>query len=156
MREIAEHPIVIAYDGSVDARRAIEHAGALLRPCRAIVVSVWWRIELAAPAATIAAPSGVALAGARRLDANERAQAQQIAHEGAALARRAGFKAEGRALCGDGSPWRAIVECAAELDAAAVVAGSRGRSRPVAALLGSTAEGILHHAHRPVLIVADD
>jgi nucleotide-binding universal stress UspA family protein len=30
-----------------------------------------------------------------------------------------------------------------------------GRSRAVAAVLGSTAEGILRHAHRPVLVVPD-
>ena len=49
--------------------------------------------------------------------------------------------------------WRAIVEYAAELGVAAVVCGTRGRSRPVAAVLGSTAEAVVHHAHRPVLLV---
>jgi nucleotide-binding universal stress UspA family protein len=47
------------------------------------------------------------------------------------------------------------VEYAAEADAAMIVTGTRGRSRAVAAVLGSTAEGILHHAHRPVLVVPD-
>ena len=50
--------------------------------------------------------------------------------------------------------WHAILRCADELDASVIVAGSRGRSRMAAALLGSTAQGLLHHAHRPVLVVA--
>jgi nucleotide-binding universal stress UspA family protein len=146
-------PVVIAYDGSAVARAAIDHAGALLGRRRAVVVSVWAPIEHAAPAATIAAPRGVAMAGARELDAAERLKAERLAAEGVERARRAGFAAEPLAICREGAPWRAIVSCAEELDAAAVVTGTRGRSLPVAAVLGSTAEGVLHHAHRPVLLV---
>jgi nucleotide-binding universal stress UspA family protein len=47
------------------------------------------------------------------------------------------------------------VEYATEADAAMIVTGTRGRSRAVAAVLGSTAEGIVRHAHRPVLVVPD-
>jgi nucleotide-binding universal stress UspA family protein len=156
MTKIGDRPILIAYDGSDHARAAIERASALLKPCAAVVVCVWARVELAAPAATIAVPRGVALKGARGLDATECRRAEGVASEGAELARRGGFAAEARAVCGDGPTWRAIVDCATELDAAAVVAGTRARSRATAALLGSTAEGILHYAHRPVLVVALD
>jgi nucleotide-binding universal stress UspA family protein len=145
--------VVIAYDGSAIARTAIASAGALLGSRPAVAVSVWAPIAHAAPAATIAAPRGVAVAGARELDAAERQKAERLAAEGAELARRAGFDAEPLAICREGAPWRAIVDCADSLEAAAVVAGTRGRSLPVAAVLGSTAEGILHHAHRPVLLV---
>jgi len=147
------HPVVIAYDGSDPARAAIAHAGAVMRPRHAVVVSVWAPIEVAAPAAAIGAPAGIALAGARSLDAEERARAEATATEGADMARRAGFDAEPLVLRRDGPPWRAIVDCAAGLDAAVIVTGTRGRSRPVAAVLGSTAAGVLHHAHRPVLMV---
>jgi nucleotide-binding universal stress UspA family protein len=146
-------PVVIAYDGSVIARAAIARAGELLGPRPAVVVSVWAPLQHAAPAATIAAPRGVVVAGAQGLDAAERQKAERLAAEGTELARRAGFAAEPLAMRREGPPWRAIVECAAELEAAAVVAGTRGRSLPVAAVLGSTAEGVLHHAHRPVLLV---
>jgi nucleotide-binding universal stress UspA family protein len=47
----------------------------------------------------------------------------------------------------------AIVGAADERDAAVVVTGTRGRSPLTATLLGSTAEGILRHAGRPVLLV---
>ena len=147
-------PIVIAYDGSSQAQAAIEQAGALLEFCRAVVVYVWAPIEVSVPAAVIGAPGGVAVAGARGLDAVEQRRAERVAEEGAELARRAGFAAEALAIRRDGPPWRALVKCAAELDAAAIVTGTRSRSRATAALLGSTAEGVLHHAHRPVLVVS--
>ena len=38
-------------------------------------------------------------------------------------------------------------------NAAVIVTGSRGRSRIAAALLGSTAENVVRHAGRPVLLV---
>jgi nucleotide-binding universal stress UspA family protein len=147
-------PIVIAYDGSPPARAAIDEAGALFRFCRAVVAYVWSPIEGAAPAAVIGAPGGVAVAGARGLDAVEQRRAERVAEDGAELARRAGFAAEALAIRRDGPPWRALVECAAEHDAAAIVTGTRSRSRAAAAVLGSTAEGVLHHAHRPVLVVS--
>jgi nucleotide-binding universal stress UspA family protein len=46
-----------------------------------------------------------------------------------------------------------IVGAAAEHDAAIIVTATRGCSWITAALLGSTAEGILRHAGRPVLLV---
>jgi hypothetical protein len=97
MTKIGERPILIAYDGSDHARAAIERAGALLKPCAAVVVCVWARVEHAAPAATIAVPRGVALKGARGLDVAERRRAEGVANEGAELARRGGFAAEARA-----------------------------------------------------------
>ena len=153
MSPAAPQPVVLAYDGSAIAQAAIARAGELLGPRPAVVVSVWAPIEHAATAATIAVPGGVAVAGARGLDAAERRNAERLAEDGVELARRAGFAAEPLAIRHEGAPWRAIVDCAAELQAAAVVSGTRGRSLPVAAMLGSTAEGVLHHAHRPVLLV---
>jgi len=147
-------PIVIGYDGSPQAQAAVEQAGALLQSCRAVVVYVWAPIEVAVSASLLGAPAGVAVAGVRRLDATEHRRAELVAEEGAELARRAGFAAEALAIRRDGPPWRALVKCAAELDAAAIVTGTRSRSRAAAAVLGSTAEGVLHHAHQPVLVVS--
>jgi nucleotide-binding universal stress UspA family protein len=156
MNDVNGRPIVIAYDGSDHARAAIEQAGALLRFRRAIVTSVWAPVEAHVPLATIAVPGGVALRGARERDAAAHRRAERLAEEGAELARRAGFAVETRTVRHHGRPWRAIVDCAAEIDAAAIVTGTRGRSLPAAAVLGSTAEGVLHHAHRPVLVVCGD
>ena len=149
-----DRPILIAYDGSDHARAAVEHAGALLGPRRAVVACVWAPLESAAPAAALGMPASVTVAGVRQLDETARERAEALAAEGAELAQQAGLDAQARAVRCEGSPWRGIVRCAEEIDAAAVVTGSRGRSGLTAALLGSTAQGILHRAQRPVLIVA--
>ena len=156
MNDLDAHPVVFAYDGSGPARAAIAHAGRTLRFRRGVVVNVWSPVEPVVPAATIAVPGAVARAGGRGLDARERERAEGVAEQGAELARRAGFDAETLVIRRNGAPWRAIVDCAADLDAAMIVTGTRGRSRSVAAMLGSTAEGILRHAHRSVLVVRDD
>src|SRR5262245_36854878 len=151
---MSDRPILIAYDGSDNARAAVEHAGALLAPRRAVVTCVWASIESAAPAAALGVPTSVMVAGARELDAAARDRAEALAAEGAALAGESGLDAEARAFQSEGSPWRGIVRCAKEIDAAAVVTGSRGRSGLAAAFLGSTAQGVLNHAHRPVIVVS--
>ncbi len=46
-----------------------------------------------------------------------------------------------------------LLEHAGEVGAAVVVVGSRGRSAGRELLLGSVAMAVLHHAHRPVLVV---
>jgi nucleotide-binding universal stress UspA family protein len=149
-----DRPLLIAYDGSDHARAAIGHAGALVRKRRTVVVCVWAPLASAAPAAALGASGGIAHAGARGLDAAARERAEALAAEGAALAQEAGLDAEPRAVQAEGSAWHGIVRCAREIDAAAVVTGSRGRSGLAAAFLGSTAQGVLHRAGRPVIVVA--
>lgn len=46
-----------------------------------------------------------------------------------------------------------LAECAADRGAAVIVVGSRGLSASRELLLGSVAKALLHHAHRPVLVV---
>ena len=147
--------VLFAYDGSAHARRAVEHAAAVLRPGPAVVACVWTPIAMAAPAAALGVSSSVAFSGAHELDAAARERAERLAEEGAELARAAGFQAEGRAVEGSASAWDALVRCADELDTAVIVSGSRGRSRLAASLLGSTAQGLVNHAHRPVLVASD-
>ena len=49
--------------------------------------------------------------------------------------------------------WAAIVDAAEQLDAAAIVLGSRGLTGLKNVLLGSVSEGVVRHAGRPVLVV---
>jgi nucleotide-binding universal stress UspA family protein len=149
-------PILIAYDGSDHARAAVERAGPLLRARRTTVVCVWASINSFASAARLGVSAEVARAGAESLDNAARTRAEELAAEGADLARKAGLEADGRAIETTNSAWHGIVRCANELDAALIVTGSRGRSATAAALLGSTAQGVLHHAHRPVLVVTGE
>jgi nucleotide-binding universal stress UspA family protein len=156
MAHPTDGPVLIAYDGSDHARAAVARAGALLRPGPAVVACVWAPLTTSASVATLGASPAVALAGAERLDDAARERAEALAAEGAGLAAEAGFDASPLALEGDGSAWRALVRCADELSAAAIVSGTRGRSALAAAVIGATAQGLLHHAGRPVLVAPGD
>lgn len=52
-----------------------------------------------------------------------------------------------------GTPWREIVRLSEELRADGIVLGSVGHSAIERLLLGGTAEGVVSHASRPVLVV---
>jgi len=52
-----------------------------------------------------------------------------------------------------GRPVDIIVSAAERMDAGLIVLGSRGMTSWEALLLGSVADGVVHYAHRPVLIV---
>ena len=85
---------------------------------------------------------------AASLDASE-----QLAAEGAQLARKAGLTAEPRVASTVATAAEAIVDAANTLDARLIVLGSRGRRGVTAALLGSTSTNVLHPTHRPVLVI---
>ena len=139
--------ILICYDGSDDAERAVDTAAALLGPRDAVVLTV-------APAMTfaesMAATSSVVPGGAFE-DLNE-ADARRRAEAGAALARRAGLHAEARATIAS-TTWEGIIDIADELDAAAIVIGSRGLAGLRELARGSVSHDVATHARRPVLIV---
>jgi hypothetical protein len=109
-----ERPILIAYDGSEDARSAITRAGELLTPGRALVVTVWPAAErlvtTSAGAATYAPIFG-------EIDELERTNARAATEQGAALARHVGFDASPLAARSDRSVWRAIPDLGAEHNA---------------------------------------
>jgi nucleotide-binding universal stress UspA family protein len=139
--------ILICYDGSQDAERAVDTAAALLGPREAVVLTV-------APAMTfaegVAATSSVVPGGAFE-DLN-RADALRHAEAGATRARRVGFDAEARATISS-STWQGIVDVADESDAAVIVIGSRGLSGLREFTQGSVSHDLATHSHRPVLIV---
>jgi nucleotide-binding universal stress UspA family protein len=149
-------PVLFAYDGSDNAKAAIERAGAVLEHGRAVAATAWTTFEGAAPAALLALPGNMVREGAQALDEANRETAEELAAEGAELARAAGFDAEPRAVRCTGPFFAGLLETADELDARAIVAGSRGRSALRAAVLGSVSTGLLHHTRRPVVIVRAD
>jgi nucleotide-binding universal stress UspA family protein len=154
MLEAMNHgPVLIAYDGSDHAKAAIERAGAVLQHGPAVVATAWTTFEDAAPAALLALPGNMVREGAQALDEANRETAEELAAEGAELARAAGFDAEPRAVRCSGPFFAGLIEVADELDASAIVAGSRGRSALRAAVLGGVSTGLLHHTSRPVVVV---
>ena len=145
-------PVLFAYDASPHARAAIEQAGGLLRPGPAVVVTAWSTLENAAASALIALPRAVVSEAVADIDAATRDDAEAIAAEGVKLASAAGFETRPQVIRSVGAVFSAIIACADELDARAIVMGSRGRSTLAATLLGSVSTGVLHHTTRPVVI----
>ncbi|HTT94866.1 MAG TPA: universal stress protein [Solirubrobacterales bacterium] len=145
-------PVLIAYDGSEQAKGAIAEAGRVLGPGRQAVV-----LTVRAP---IESYDFAGLGGATTLDPatvsamQDAAQneATAVADDGAALARAAGFDAEARVEVGP-SPWQEIVGLADRLDAEVIAIGSRGRTGLKKVLLGSVASAVAQHSRRSVLIV---
>lgn len=145
-------PVLIAYDGSDQAKRAIAEAGRVLGPGRsAVVLTVREPIEsfefAGLGGATTLDPATVSA----MQDAAQN-EATVVAEEGAALAREAGFDAEARVGVGP-SPWQEIVGTADDLDADLIAIGSRGRTGLKKVLLGSVASAVAQHSGRSVLIV---
>ena len=137
-------PILICYDGSDDARRAIVVAGSLLGGRNAVVLSVG-PIETVAGDYTAIDPDAMKIDDLVHQDTLTRASA------GADLARAAGFRAEARSEV-DSPTWSSVVDVADEIDAAVIVIGSRGLRGLKEIVAGSLAHEIAEHAGRPVLI----
>jgi nucleotide-binding universal stress UspA family protein len=121
-RAAATGPILIGYDGSSHAERAI--AGAkFLFPGRRLVIAAVGDAEPPDDAVLGTVPG-------------------EILHVAAV-----GSVRSGRAVAD------ALEEVAERHAAAAVVVGSRGQSAGREILLGSVAMAVLHHVHRPTLVV---
>jgi nucleotide-binding universal stress UspA family protein len=148
-----ESPVLFAYDGSTHARAAIERAGTVLQTGPAVVATAWSSFEMAAPGALLAMTGDMVRESVTALDEANRESAEETAAQGAELACKAGFDARPRAVRAGGPFFAALLEAADELDARAIVAGSRGRSPLAAAVLGSVSIGLLNHTKRPVLVV---
>jgi nucleotide-binding universal stress UspA family protein len=140
-------PILFCYDGSDEAARAIETAAMLLRPRRAVVLNIGPPLT---GAESVAAMSSV-VPGDAFEDLNK-SSAQEIANKGADIARASGFEAEPRADVA-APTWQGIVDVAEELNAPAIVIGSRGLSGLKEVVDGSVSHQVAEHAGRPVLIV---
>jgi len=154
-------PILIGYDGSDTARRAVREAADLFSSRRALVVTVW-EPGLAYEASTLTAdptglgPEPVDPAAAQEVDDASKAHADRVAEEGVALAKSFGLQAEALAVADEGNVADAIVEQGNDRGVAAIVVGSRGLSGLRARLEGSTSNAVAKHATCPVVLVHDD
>ncbi|MDI9918210.1 universal stress protein [Rhodococcus sp. IEGM 1379] len=146
--------MLIAYDGSDNARRAITYAGRFLATNRAILVTAWE--PMVRQAARMSGLSGVMQPEWIPDDDVEDiayTDAKSTLAEGVALAEAAGLTVEGRSAECTSAIWSAIVETADELDVDIIVTGTRGTTGLRSLLQSSVADHVLRHSHRPVLIV---
>ena len=142
-----ERPILICYDGSAHACRAIHAAADLFATRRAIILNV-------APVLTAAESYAVMASAASAADVEQlnTAQALHRASEGVEHARAAGFEAEPRGVLAQPT-WEGVVDVAGAVDAAVIVIGSRGLSGVRERFEGSLSHEVAQHSSRPVLIV---
>jgi nucleotide-binding universal stress UspA family protein len=119
-----DRPVLLCYDGSDDADRAVRRAATLLRPRHAVVVHVAQQ-----PLEDAAADSGRRIA----LDA--------------------GFDPVTVVDTWHGRVATVLLEEARRRSASVIVVGSHGRSPAQSALLGSVSSALVDHSDIPVLVV---
>ena len=153
-------PVVIAFDGSPAALRALREAAELLAPRPGLVVVVW---EAGAaydfatiPSAGLELPPGqLDLRAAAELDQKLLTDAERMARNGAAIAFSLGMPADALAVADEVTVSETLVRVAREVDAAAVVVGRHERGALHEVFVGSTTKGLLRHAPCPVLVVRE-
>lgn len=154
-RDAGEHQtvIVIAFDGSPTARRAVHYASRFLSAGRAILLTVWSPLDRGSEATIAYDLDGppdpvpvdevdIALAEARRIN-----------EEGQRLATEAGLPVEARCVAQTYTVWQAIIDVADEVDADLIVTGTRATTGFRSLIQSSVADHVLRRGHRPVLIV---
>jgi nucleotide-binding universal stress UspA family protein len=132
--------IILGFDDSPEARRALERAALLAKAfdARLLVTSI-------APALM---PAGHGIGPYDPADPPERHLA--LARDAAALLTERGLDAE--PVAGVGEAGRAIVEIADHHDADLIVLGMSQHPH-LSRIFGSVSEGVAHHAHCDVLLV---
>jgi nucleotide-binding universal stress UspA family protein len=143
--------LLVCYDGSDDAKYAIETAATLFRGGHALVISAWQRLAGLDSIAWAGEPAG--MVNSADLDRAAAEHASRLAEEGVCIAHEAGLDAEPVPIEANGPIWKTIVEAAAAHNASAIVVGSRGLTGLRAMLLGSVSSAVAHHAGRPTLVI---
>lgn len=147
--------VLIAYDGTPNARRAVQYAGAYLSARRTVVLTVW------APMRTGPDPVSIDLDGPPDPIDPDYADDPDIAFtdaqrtnlEGTELARSVGLAAEPLCIAVSGTVWRTIITAADNINAGLIVTGTRGTTGLRSLMQSSVADRVLRHGKRPVLIV---
>jgi nucleotide-binding universal stress UspA family protein len=141
-------PLILCYDGSEAAERAIRTAPVLVGRGRLARVLYAYKPTERSLGVAQAATGG-------RIDAPVlgEADAHEVVERGTAIARDAGFDAEPLLLVADKRTAELIADTAEELDAPAIVIGQRGMSGLKSAVLGSVSRGVVNAYHRPVVVV---
>lgn len=145
-------PVLICYDGSPSAQRALSVAASSLDGAHMVLLNIW-----NPPQRVLADSFGVSEgeqgADYAQLETLAARRAAAILAEGEARAGRLRFPVTTRQEPNRSSVWKTILDLADEVDASLIVAGTHGTTTVQTGLLGSVSNALVHHATRPVLLV---
>lgn len=142
--------ILVCYDGSPTAKKAIAVARKTLAHDTRCSCTCGARLWLSSP--TRSATPTECRAHDRRARAARVQRAHEIAREWHELAPD-GLKLETRIERRDTAAWQTILKVADSVDADLIVLGTHRRTAVQSSLLGSVSGDVVHHSHRPVLVV---
>jgi nucleotide-binding universal stress UspA family protein len=149
-------PVVVAYDGSDGATRAIETVGRLLPGHATVVVHAWEPVfhrSLTARALAAGGPVDDRHGLATDLHHALAESAAATAESGVTTARAAGLDAVADTVESDDGAWRAVAGAARAHGASVIALGTRGLGAARSVLLGSVSSGLVQNAELPVLVV---
>lgn len=141
--------LLIAYDGSADAKAAVALAGHLFDGSTAVVLTVWEGFSEVVARASAGLSSTFDF---DQINAECEQWARERALDGAGHARAAGLQAEIRVAERRESVAETILGEAEATGAELIVVGSRGLSGVKSFLLGSVSRAVLQRARLPVLV----
>ncbi len=143
--------VIIGYDGTDEAKRAVDFAARTLQITSAVVVYVWSD----GPAVTAVGPVGTVPVVLPQQQQEIEDAARAVAAGGAARARAVGLDAAAAVRYGVGSSdvARVLHDVADEYAAELIVVGRRPSSLLENALRGSVSGAALRHERQPVLVV---
>jgi nucleotide-binding universal stress UspA family protein len=144
--------LLIAYDGSPDAKAAIQHAGELMPGTAATVLTIWEPFTTLLDRTPETLRPLAMVRDSAEIDRQSAADAEESSREGVELAREVGLDATGLVTSLNGSTADTIIAQADDLDVDAIVVGSRGLTG-MALLLGSVSLAVVQRADRTVVIV---
>lgn len=143
--------MLIAYDGSEQAGRAIEYAARMLKPATIEVLTAWEPV--ARQAARAVSPTGMHQPVIHAEEDPAYEEALRVCREGVAIAEAQGLTGHAHLVECTTSIGQAIVDAAKELDVDVIVAGTRAISGLRSLWSSSTADHIVRNAGLPVFIV---